>query len=150
MVYAVSRNILANSGEIMYWNGYTWTNEVLPAGVSRLYGIWGISTEDIWAVGDHDGSVNCVLHFNGTTWVRDSLFQNTTLLSLTGVFGYATDDVYILGNKSNTNYVYHYDGFDWTLINTYTATTGINNLYKIRGMPQRSQNLLRVLSAEVV
>ena len=82
------------------------------AGTETLFGIWGTSAGDIWAVGgnptDESGG-GVVWHFDGITW---SVVDLSALLpggvpTLYKVWGRSATDVYAVG-RSGT--ILHYDG----------------------------------------
>ncbi len=67
----------------------------MPLGyMTHLTSIWGLSPNDIWAVGD--GSE--IAHYNGSTWSRPATFSQR-FVNLTGVWGTATRDVWAVGPK---------------------------------------------------
>ena len=78
-------------------------------GADILYGIWGLSSDDIWAVGG-DGRCGVALHFDGETWSEVDLPQVEELEcvpTLFKVWGTAGDDVRMVGALGAT---LQYDG----------------------------------------
>lgn len=70
----------------------------------NLRGVWGMSDNDIWAVGDG----GTVVHFDGKAW---SPAKSGTAENLTGVYGVAQNDVWASSEKGS---VLHWDGSSWT------------------------------------
>ncbi len=60
-------------------------------GADELYGLWGSSTSNIFAV----GFTGTVLHFDGKVWSR---MTSGTTYDLHGVWGSSPSDVFAVGN----------------------------------------------------
>ena len=91
-------------------------------GADTLYGIWGLSSNDIWAVG---GTVTCgvVLRYDGVSWTEIDLPQiaeGECLPPLFKVWGAEADSVWIVGAFGVTLL---YDGSDLALEQTATGRT---------------------------
>jgi hypothetical protein len=97
----------------------------LPAGwrSGHLYGVWGSSVTDVYAVGYGDnGSITVPLlyHSNGSAWVESSPLLPAGWSSgyLFGIWGSSASDVYVVGSGYAGNtflpLLYHYDGSAWT------------------------------------
>jgi hypothetical protein len=69
-----------------------------------LYGIWGTSPADVFAVGE-SGSI---LHFDGANW--DSMSSGVSGI-LFSVWGSSSTDVFVVGE---TGVICHYDGDSWS------------------------------------
>ena len=74
-------------------------------GKTTLFGLWGLSTDDVYAVGSHGGRNGFVWHFNGDSW-RDLPLPDDHLLnsdndrpSLTKVWGSSAQDVWLVGDR---------------------------------------------------
>ena len=109
-------------------NGTSWTPFIpsLPAewveGV--LADIWGLSTENIYAVGhgynaDYIG-LPLVYHNDGSGWARSRPSLPNELLEgyLLDIFGFSTDNLYAVGYGYDAEYnmqplLYHNDGSGW-------------------------------------
>lgn len=96
-------------GEIHHFDGATWSEAALPAGVSLLAWAWGFGPDDVYAVG-LDGSV---VHYDGSAW---STLDSGTTDDLWGVFGFAPDDLWIVGGTPDQGepVALHYDGATFT------------------------------------
>ncbi|MHC4600536.1 MAG: hypothetical protein ACYS47_16190, partial [Planctomycetota bacterium] len=78
-----------------------------PQGMS-LYGIWGMSGSDVFAV----GGWGTILHYNGSAWSMQSSGSAVTLLD---VWGASSSDVFAVGMGGT---ILHYDGSVWTDMNS--------------------------------
>lgn len=113
-------------GTIAHFNGSDWVT--LETGHDyTLWGIWGASPNEMWAVGGKvGGGVPSVLRkYDGNTWtdvpgvgIDDEL--------LFKVWGTATDNVYVVGDGGA---ILHYDGSEWTRMDSGTAA----RLLTVRG-----------------
>lgn len=85
---------VGNLGLIVQYNGSTW--EKIESGTDlQLTDIWGLSENDIYAVGaDMSSRDNVVLHYNGSSWEKLPTDQNRKV----GVWGTATDNLYFVGD----------------------------------------------------
>ena len=104
-IWTVGKN--GQNGRIFkYENG--WNAEVLPPGIGPLFGIWGSSEADIWAIGES----GVILHFNGTRW---ELSQQSSLFpaSLLQIWGNCRNDVWAAGQSGT---LLHYDGLQWSRV----------------------------------
>ena len=85
-----------------------------------LYGIWGPTEDDIWAVGG-DGRCGVALHFDGEAWSEPVLPQVDDfecVPTLFKVWGTGGDDVHMVGALGTT---VHYDGSSLTFERTDTG-----------------------------
>ena len=91
-----------------------WTAQPPPAGTdSDLQGIWGGSTNNLWAVGRAGGIVHGV---NGAWSTVTSPVAGT---ALTGIWGSGANDVWAIGI---TGTIIHYDGTNWSRAQSPTAS----------------------------
>ena len=88
-------------GIILHFDGATWMEMDRPM-KTELYGIWGASSSDIYAVGDS------VLHYDGARW---SVSAEMGEAGLKSVWGDSKVDVFAVGAP---NLIYHFDGEKWT------------------------------------
>ncbi len=82
----------------------TWSRAALGLTGQGLYGVWGSSASDVWAVGWN----GTILHFNGTAW--SSVSPTPTHNALRAVWGTAPNDIWAVGVSST---ILHYDGASW-------------------------------------
>ncbi|MEO8699426.1 MAG: hypothetical protein ABI867_05255 [Kofleriaceae bacterium] len=98
----------ANGTILKYENG-TFTKQVTPGNLI-VFGIWGASPSDVWAVGGSFGGGHIIWHYDGTTWsdVDAGLSSEDTVWKLNGR---ATDDVWMTGT---TGIALHWTGAAFT------------------------------------
>lgn len=88
----------------MYGDG-RWTTAsvvVLP----ELFGIWGSSTNDVFAIGaSRVGASDAILHFDGSTWTPQVGSDSADVRS---VWGTSAHNVFAVGAS-----ILHYDGTSW-------------------------------------
>jgi hypothetical protein len=92
-----------------------------PPGSDTLFGIWGLSANDIWCVGGTQ-TRGVVLRFDGTQWnqVDPAAINPGGLPPLFKVWGARADDVWIVGLGG---VLIHFDGSSFTLQQTDTRST---------------------------
>ena len=84
-----------------------------PFFCNTVYGVWGATPEDLWAVGGFAGRDGFVWRWDGQTWIDvalpDDLPRNSSgeIPALFKVWGRIADDVWIVGGLGT---VLHYDG----------------------------------------
>ena len=96
---------------------------------SQLFGIWGASATNLWAVGGDDQRHGVVWHYTGGMWtVEDvsALLPGDEPSTLYKVWGTAADDVYAVGQ---TGLVLHFDGMHWSRVDSGIAI----DLFTIHG-----------------
>lgn len=75
----------AKAGRIWIRQAGTWSTlsagAELPAGVGKLSGVWGTSSDDVFVAGDG----GALLHFDGISWQRESIDTTEPLLDVTGM-----------------------------------------------------------------
>jgi len=131
-VYAVGR--IGRSDSIDYnaihFDGQTWTpfyilftSNPVTIGPPQLFGLYGFSKDDIWAVGV--GGI--VAHWDGMKWTTICLGIGdncSSLLSrgeqLTAIWGTSSKDLFAVGDKG---VIVHYDGQKWTKMESGTDLT---------------------------
>jgi hypothetical protein len=107
-VYIVGHNELG-FGEMFHYDGSNWSPVSLSFGSFDLYGIYGFSAKDIWAVGKEIGGMSrhdtgLVLHFDGSVWKRYNVPRGSWFIS---VWGSSPSDVWFGGED---NVILHYYG----------------------------------------
>jgi len=112
-VYAVGEQ-----GTLAHWNGTDWT--VLDTGSPfTLWGIWGASPTEMWAVGGDvlTGGAGVLRGWDGVGWTDVTSIDVTDELFFK-VWGSAADDVFVVGDGGT---ILHYDGTDWTTMDSGTT-----------------------------
>lgn len=91
---------------------------------NTVFGLWGPSPDDMWAVGGFAGRQGFIWRFNGETWTEVDLPDDLPLSrsgeapSLFKVWGRSADDVWIVGGEGT---VLHYDGGDFRVVPSGTT-----------------------------
>jgi len=86
---------------------------------NTVYGVWGASPDDVWAVGGFAGRSGFAWRYDGATWtdvpLPDDLPRGPDgeLASLFKVWGRSADDVWAVGNHGA---VLHFDGDAWAVV----------------------------------
>ncbi len=143
-------------GSMLHYDGATWSEQT-DVGVSHLYSLSGNAADDIYVAGvggqifHYDGSTwDQVLNTQGPVLYdihavsgtcicavgKMSIYcysegaWHTVLLSLSDVWGRASNDVYATGGA----WIHHWDGFEWTempspTIDEITGIWGVNGSY---------------------
>lgn len=91
-------------GTVVHFDGKSWASMGSPAPGIRLYGVWGASAKDVYAVGD-----GRAFHYDGTSW---SEVSSGLTRSIESVWGVSKDDIYAAFGRD----VFHYNGTAWTRI----------------------------------
>ena len=104
------------AGKVCTADRWCWEN-ALPQGNS-LFGVWGASPREVWAV----GPMGTILSYDGNAWSGVALGpvdgnvptpegEAYTAYSFIGVRGSAANDVWVVGNAGRA---LHFDGSAWT------------------------------------
>lgn len=101
------------SGAILHFDGQQW--EPQESGTNAwLYGVWGSSASDVFAVGGNAGGPGIIRHFDGTSWT--SMTSNASE-SLRSVSGTSSTNVIAVGASGT---VIRYDGTKWKALKSET------------------------------
>jgi hypothetical protein len=89
-------------------------------GDATVYGIWGTSEKDLWAVGGNVGSGAFAWRYDGTSWTNVEGFPPVLVnsQSLFKVWGSSADDVWMVGTEGT---ILHYDGNRVTQVKSGTT-----------------------------
>lgn len=93
-------------------------------GAQTIYGIWGTSPTDLWAVGGFAGRDGFLWRFDGASWTRLGMPDDVPLSSdgdapaFFKVWGRASDDVYVVGTSGA---LLRWDGSAFRVIPTGTS-----------------------------
>lgn len=107
--------VVTNLGAIYHLDSTQWS-EVASGTKNSLNAVWGTAANDVWAV----GAARTILHYEGTQWQPVSLtlpFDPTTTNFL-DVFGFAKNDVFVVGGTLQVPVIVHYDGNNWSVVPT--------------------------------
>jgi len=93
---------------------------VTSSTTNNLYGIWGSSSDNVYAV----GGGGTVVKRNGSTWSAETSGTNNNLY---GVWGSSSTDIFAVGVSGT---IIHYDGKAWS---TQTSGASANHLRAVWG-----------------
>ena len=102
--------VVGNGGTVLHFDGTSWSRQT--SGVDRdLWGVWGNSPDDVWAVGGNgreDGQAT-VIRFDGMTWsaVMQPDLERASVFAWFKVWGTSSTDVWFVGQRGA---VMHWDG----------------------------------------
>jgi hypothetical protein len=104
-------------GRVVRYDPATGDLTDLSTGVDvTLYGVWGVSTNDVWTVGGNvDGGLprTALLHHDGNGWTSVPLPAEANNRTLFKVWGTSAEDVWACGQAG---LVMHYDGSEWSVV----------------------------------
>lgn len=105
------------------WGGAEWTMVELPAitvDSKGLFKVFGLATDDIWAVGD----AALLLHWDGSAWAQVEVDTEADLIAL---WGTGPSELLAVGGRANGALV-RYDGAAWTAT-TLPEVAGLNGVW---------------------
>src|SRR5262249_35232698 len=95
--------MVGEKGRITHWDGVQFVEHAssVPA---TLWGVWAASPTDAWAVGGMPNGApgpadDIVLHWDGAAWTADPLPGTLLGRALFKVWGTASDNLYVVGEK---------------------------------------------------
>lgn len=105
--------MVGNEGTILHYDGAAFHLEASGT-TENLWGIWGSSPTDLWAVGGSGfpDAVPTLLHRDATGWSTVTLppLMRAEVHGLFKVWGSSASDVWVVGQRGT---VLHYDGSAW-------------------------------------
>jgi hypothetical protein len=104
----------AEHGLAVHWDGSTWSVVPTPSfhESTTFWAIEAISADDVWIAGASVRSF--FLHWDGSTWtVFHSAVPSAPALGLSAV---SSDDVWAVGNDSDSTMTQHWDGTSWSVV----------------------------------
>ena len=117
-IYSGDANFAASTSDVLPWmvyqystTTYVWTWQNYPRQSDDLWGVWGSSSSNIFAVGQ-DGTI---IHYNGSDWSAEPSGTGNTL---TSVWGSSASDVFAVGRYGT---ILHYDGSVWSTMTSGTT-----------------------------
>lgn len=99
----------AYDGFVMHWDGQAWTTTTFPD--RTISELWGSGPSDIHAVG------STIFRFDGAQWTEVAPPGGVSRY-LTTVWGSGPNDVWAAGTPAGSAAVYHFDGTQWSLVET--------------------------------
>lgn len=136
-----------SGGRILKYEGGRFSRMQTPSSATTVFGIWGSSASDLWAVGGEFGSVGGFAWRNdgGDTWTPEPSLsvETTSTAAVWKVFGSNPDDVWLVGSGSVS---LHWDG--QTLSDGQTGVGG--SLFTVHGLDGRYVAVGGVVSGIIV
>jgi photosystem II stability/assembly factor-like uncharacterized protein len=117
--------VVGENGTAGHFDGTTLTLETTPTTLT-LYGVWGASTDDLWAVGGEPGAGNVVLRRDASGWRQ--VTSPTAAGAYFKIWGSSANDVFICGEGAT---ILHWDGSAFTVQPTGISPT--NTLLTVAG-----------------
>lgn len=130
-----------------HWNGKQWNMISTPNPQSSgnfLNSVVALSSNDVWAVGGSFSGPNAVTlieHWNGTQWsVVNSLNPGTDYNDLSSVTALSATNIWAVGDYHNhqkaktKTLVEHWDGAQWSVVNSPNVTNERNNLSQVTAL----------------
>jgi hypothetical protein len=95
---------------------YVWSVDTIssPPNLFYLFHLWGSSPTNVWAAGSADSYENALWHYDGNSWEKSTQRLSPSLLS---IYGFDSTDIWACGSQGE--YVYHYDGMNWTQLGPF-------------------------------
>ena len=104
------------SGFVLHYDGIEWSR--VDSGVSANFNdVWAVSESSVYMV----GSESTIRHYDGDGF--ESIDAQSFGVDLYGVSAASDEDVFFVGDDSNTGRILHYDG---------ESVTSVYDLYKLR------------------
>jgi hypothetical protein len=108
------------AGMILRYEGGSFTRETTPAAGATVFGIWGTSPTDLWAVGGSGGSAGFVWHRDAAGWSAVTTPAGFSGAAVFKVWGTRTDEVWLCGGMGT---LMHWDGAALAMVPTGTTRT---------------------------
>ena len=122
-----------SNGTILSYANGQFTPMPTPAATGVVFGIWGATPNDVWAVGGNLGGLSgaFVWHYDGNTWTAQTLppdlVANGTCWKVNGL---ASNDVWIVGTNGTTM---HWDGTSLTTSIISSAQQQQDSIFSVAG-----------------
>lgn len=123
-IFAVgSTELWACCGNIVHYDGLSWSDMAVPSVPGALLGVWVSSADDVFAVGES----GTILHYDGTAW---GAMESGTSVHLGGIWGSSRNDVFAVGGGGT---VLHYDGQSWSPMSFPSGNPMLNGIWGSSG-----------------
>jgi hypothetical protein len=134
---------------VLHWNGTTWSQAASPrpsSAESALTGVSATSAANAWAVGQYcpSSQANCpgthqdtlILHWDGTTWSRDTSPSPGSVSYLHAVTARTVTDAWAVGYDRNRaglldTLILHWDGTRWSRVSSPNTASAFNYLFQV-------------------
>ena len=88
-----------------------------------MLGIWGTNENNVWVAGHSDLTKYQIWHWDGNRWQNQYLLFPGHPYSLTAIYGFSEDDIWMVGtdiqnypNIIHRDFIINYDGGNWEYI----------------------------------
>jgi hypothetical protein len=140
-VFAVGND--GNNAFSLHWNGSQWSSLPTPSrGFSTvLRAVSASPGGEVWAVGD-TGSDSVTLRWTGSAWDEvPAPDPGPQFLDLDGVTAISATDVWAVGVYDLTGgpwqtLTMHWDGAEWSVVDSQSPDPQLNRLYGVTALPQ--------------
>lgn len=102
--------VVGESGTILRYDGADWKSISDIPVHTTLRSVWGTSSDNVFAV----GLFREILHYDGQTWRRSLENDGSSRIRWHGIWGFASDSVYVVGEDDGDSRIMYYDGNDWS------------------------------------
>lgn len=116
-----------------------WTVQASPNpatnGDNSLFGVWGASASNMWAVGQA-GTAALILHYNGSTWKRVAAPMVGISEGLNAISGNSPSSIWAVGMYITKSHVHRtltlrWNGSSWSHVVSPNVGTGNNALFGV-------------------
>ena len=128
-----------------HWNGTSWSIVKSPnigSTASILYGVSAVSTNDVWAVGYHQATVQKTLieHWDGTRWsVIRSPNAGTNSNQLLGVAAISATRVWAVGyHLDSYTLTEQWNGTSWSIVNNPSTGSVYSQFLGVAASPSNA------------
>ncbi len=83
-----------SEGDVLHWDGLTWTVMARHPDMSSLEGVWASAPDDLWVVGRRTDGTGEILHWDGHAWAASGLKLSSDLRE---IWGSSAGDVWAVG-----------------------------------------------------
>ena len=104
------------SRKIWQYDGIDWSRAIIDINAGRIFGIWGTSSSDAFAV----GYAGIIWHYGGTSWSLMTNYLVNPRETLYGIWGESPLNVLTVGEAGT---ILHYSGGAWNLMASDTDGT---------------------------
>lgn len=106
--WAVGEGISGVGGAVLRWGGHSWIKQNIPITENRLYDLWGIDGNHIWAVGERA----TILFWDGATWTTQNVQDAAREDPLWSIYGISDQNLLAVGDNG---LLLRWNGAEWTV-----------------------------------
>jgi hypothetical protein len=128
--------MVGERGRITHFDGTTFRDDPVVVDTT-LWGVMAFAPNDVWAVGGTTGRMDpmfphdLVLHFDGTSWTRETLPGAPRNVALLKTWGTSANDLYVVGEAGT---LWHRTATGWTAeLDGITPRLANGTLFSVHG-----------------